>query len=253
MVVLVQDEPRLVDHLYESCRMTTFVPSDKLDSLSTEQRHTILDLIRPFAIVGPRYPPFHAPDCHFSLPMRPDRALLTDRKKIPTPHGFWPLYRTPDQSTHYVEHYNGQLEITEPLLALGAKLLFFTLYWEPLAIPPSRPVDRAHALAMGQSGVCQTQQDLQEYNASPPVRLVNARSDWHHSLSDDARRREDASKWTRGMRSPSAQWECDFNRLIGCVDPYHLRPNAITYEFGTLTGLWKGLHLVRTLGSCASA
>lgn len=225
---------------------------DKLDALSTEQRHTILDLIRPFAIVGPRYPPFHAPDCHFSLPMRPDRALLTDRQKIPTPHGFWPLYRTPDESIHYVEHYNGQLEITEPLLALGSQLLFFTLYWQPLAIPPNMPVDRAHAHALGHSGVCETQQDLREYNASSPVKLVDARSDWLRNLPNEARQREDAPKWTKGMCSPSAQWECDFNRLIGCVDPYHLRPNAVTYEFGTLTGLWKGLHLVCALRSHVS-
>ncbi|KAH9933441.1 uncharacterized protein B0H18DRAFT_1115442 [Fomitopsis serialis] len=218
--------------------------SDKLDALPSEQRASILELVRPYALIGTRYPPFHAPDCHFALPMRPDRAMLTDRQKIPTPHGFWPLYRTPEESIHHIDHYGGLLEITEPLLALGAQLLFFTLYWQPLIIPPSMPADRAHALALGRTGVGETRADLEEYNASSPVKLLEkADWDWYHNMSDKEREREDAPRWTRGMRSPSAQWECDFNRMVGCVDPYSLRPMAVTYEYGTLTGLWKGLHL----------
>ncbi|TFY61074.1 hypothetical protein EVJ58_g4732 [Rhodofomes roseus] len=180
--------------------------SDKLYALSNEQRSAILELVRPYALIAPR-------------------ALLTERQKVPTPHGFWPLYRIPED--HSVKHYGNQLYITEPLLALGAQLLFFTLYWQPLIIPPNMPANRADAESRGRTGVGETRADLEEYNASSPVKLLEKGDwDWDRDLSVEEREREDAPRWRRGMRSPSA------------------RPMFVaTYEFGTLTGLWKGLHL----------
>ncbi|KAH9924116.1 hypothetical protein B0H21DRAFT_701129 [Amylocystis lapponica] len=219
---------------------------DKLAAQSPEQRSELMHLIRPYVLTALRYPSFHAPDNHFEFPL--DRALQDAfPSALVTPHGFYPLYRQPEQLIERFRHYNRPLKISAPLIAQGAKLLYMTLAEvTPLPVPPSLPLNREHALQLGRTFVGPTQADLIHANAHKSVKLHEpAEWDWRSRLSPADGALEDDGVSRKGLRGKSALWDHDWQRLTCCADPWHVpaRKGAV-YTHGALAGLWQGRILV---------
>ncbi|KAH9950972.1 hypothetical protein B0H21DRAFT_776357 [Amylocystis lapponica] len=185
---------------------------DKLVTQSPEQRKELMDLIRPYVLTALRYPSFHAPDNHFDFPL--NRALQDEFPyTLMTPHGFYPLYRQPDN---------------------------FCL--TPLSVPSTLPLNREHAIQLGRTYVSLTQADIIEANSHKSVKLLERGEwDWRSQLSEDDGKLEDDGVWRKGLRGKSALWDNDWHRLTCCTDPWNVPElKGVVYTYGTLDGLWQG-------------
>ncbi|KZT07539.1 uncharacterized protein LAESUDRAFT_651186 [Laetiporus sulphureus 93-53] len=216
----------------------------KLATLNSETRKLLLDRIRPYALAAPRYASFLAPDNHFCIPL-PRRIDDEYERVLVTPHGWYPQYREPSMCVELVEHFGLKRELSPPLIAQGAKLLYISLSEMPFTIDPALPVNREHAMQMGRNYVNPTQTDLIEANAHKAVKLIGRGDpEWTQRLTEEQRRLEDDGAWRKGLKAISAALDEEWNRMVGCGNPYEIKPKGPTYAFGTLTGLWKGLLLV---------
>ncbi|CCM02618.1 uncharacterized protein FIBRA_04721 [Fibroporia radiculosa] len=219
---------------------------DTLAAQSRVQRSEILNLIRPYVLAAPRYASFYAPDNHFWFPLPADISDSTAHALV-TPHGFYPMYRDPEQCLETIRHYNENIDIAPPLIAQGAKLLYMTLNELPFSVPRDIPIDREHADQTGRTYVSPTQADLIEANAHTSVKLLEPGDwDWKNKLTEEELRLENKGCWTKGLASKSAMWDCDWNRMISCGDPYYVNPRlkVPTYEYGVLSGAWQGRMLI---------
>ncbi|KAI0937449.1 hypothetical protein AcV5_005355 [Taiwanofungus camphoratus] len=221
---------------------------DKLAAMTGQQCKLLLDLTRPYVLTALRYPSFHAPDNHFWFPL-PEELNNEFPFALTTPHGFYPLYREPSVLVETFHHFGLRLDICAPLIAQGAKLLYMTLSDVPFSIDPGLPVDRAHALQLGRTHVSLTQADLREANAHKSVQLVERGEwDWRAQLAEDAGRLEDDGVWRKGLKSKSARFDNDWNRLTGCLNPWRVPAlKGVVYTYGTMDGLWQGRLLIPDL------
>ena len=199
---------------------------DRLAAHDPAHRNLLQTLIRPFAVYNFRYPPFLAPDIHYSFPLTVSPDVLRDHSVL-TPHGFYPQYREPRYVKHTFTHYDTDIALVEPPIGLVAKLLYVALLeHQPQEYPSADllPDDRAEAEQLGASGP--TYADYLAFGglraARPPTRPDSARSD--------------------------ADWE----RWRACYNPWsEKKPPGRAYTPGSLSGLWGGRFLVRILPSVA--
>ncbi|KAI8990642.1 hypothetical protein BD414DRAFT_459354 [Trametes punicea] len=203
-----------------------------------ERRGQYMDLLRPLALVPVMYYPFYAPDVRFELP---DEEALPEAGEGVTPFGFFPAYRDPEMVVEEVLHYGRRVSLMPPLIGLGAKMVFVMLAEAVPYDPPSMlPIDRAHADPA--DGVRPTQADFVEWASVRGVRLYDPGSwDWLERLPAEQRRLENDVSWRKELRSISASWDNDWNRLTGCYDPRHDLPlKGVVYTFGSLSGMFAG-------------
>ncbi|OCH92965.1 hypothetical protein OBBRIDRAFT_790683 [Obba rivulosa] len=222
------------------CWMT--MDEDRLMNMTPQQDDELRRLILPYVICIVRYPFFHSPDNHFDFPISPVFGSTSPIARI-TPHGFWPIYRDADAMRERIIHYGLHLDISSPLVALGARLLFLTVVqrtpWEALT---AWPQDREEALLRGSREVDPTKADVAELNANWAMRLYDRGSwNWRSELTTEEGEREDDGVWRKGLKAKSAMWDNDWSRIVGCIDPTRLNPDkGSVYVPGILTGLWKG-------------
>ncbi|EMD32612.1 hypothetical protein CERSUDRAFT_99341 [Gelatoporia subvermispora B] len=208
---------------------------------TVDQMVEIRRLIGPYIVTTIRYPFYHAPDNHFDFPLAPIFATEFPFA-LSTPHGFWPQYRDPDMVRERIQHYGEVISVAPPLLALGARLLYWTLaerrVWQ---YEEDWPVDREDAIRTGRPAY-PTQADIIELNATRDVKLFDRGDwDWRAKLLREEGADEDDGTWRTTLKAVSAQWDCDWARLRGCIDPIRLDPHkGPVYVPGTLSGLWKG-------------
>ncbi|EMD32618.1 hypothetical protein CERSUDRAFT_99347 [Gelatoporia subvermispora B] len=211
-------------------------------AMTSQQDDEMRRLILPYIICIVRYPFFHAPDIHFDFPI-PTIFASASPTALVTPHGFWPIYRHPEAVRERIIHYGLEIDISAPLLSLGARLLFLTLTqrtpWEAL---PTWPRDREEALARGSQDVDPTQADIAELNANWAMTLYDRSSwDWRSRLTSEEGVLEDDGIWRTDLKSSSSLWDNEWSRLTSCIDPTRIATNSgPVYIPGTLSGLWKG-------------
>ncbi|KAI0640478.1 hypothetical protein C8Q79DRAFT_1015256 [Trametes meyenii] len=216
---------------------------DRFAAKSKPERDALLALLRPYAIYNFRYPPFLAPDNHFTLPLpgRPDDYRV---HSTATPHGFYPTYRDPAFAAHPLPHrHYGQngLTLAEPPIGLIAKLLYIALQeQEAVDVDQLIPQTRADAVAVGWVGP--TREDVREFASTRAVRFeARAGWDWRAELGLGDK---EGSTWRCDGRSPSVRRENDWERWRGCYDPWdHAAVRGVTYTFGSLAGQWGGRFL----------
>lgn len=216
--------------------------------MSQERRNAVIERIRPYVVTALRYPSFHAPDKHFSFPL-PEDLEEQYPYTLMTPHGFYPQYRHPEHLREYLPHFGLPIEISAPLIAQGAKLLYLTLYETRLPHHPELPVNREHAIALGRTFVAPTLADIDEANAHRAVRLVSHGAwDWREKLDAAQGKLEDDGVWRTTLTAASVAWDNDWHRWCGCIDPWVNDPlKGVVYTLGSLNGLWQGRLLVRVL------
>ncbi|KAI0053416.1 hypothetical protein FA95DRAFT_1579522 [Auriscalpium vulgare] len=192
-----------------------------------------------------QYPSYYAPDEHFSLPL-PDEWRRDDLYSLQTVHGYYPHYREARETQHVFMHYGQEIRICPPPITAAAKLLYFSRREiVPLAIPPTLPVDRAQALALGITRG-QTQADIIEVNSHLGAQpLPPTDWDWKESLTPEQRALEESGLWSKHLVAPSASWDNDWERCNNCWDPWS-QPElkGVVYTFGMLDGLWQGRLLI---------
>ncbi|OCH92972.1 hypothetical protein OBBRIDRAFT_772380 [Obba rivulosa] len=217
------------------------IDNARLMSFSVRDMEELKRLTLPYVVTTIRYPFYHAPDNHFDFPLAP--VFATEFPfALATPHGFWPQYRDPDMVRERIEHYGEEITIAPPLLALGARLLYWTLaerrVWQYEA---DWPVDREDAISQGRPSF-PTQADIIELNSTRGVKLFDRGDwDWRAKLAPEEERDEDDGVQRTTLKAKSAAWDCDWERLRGCIDPIRLDPHkGLVYVPGTLSGLWKG-------------
>lgn len=164
-----------------------------------------------------------------------------------TAHGPYPLYREPHPFLERVEHFGRFLEFSPPLISIAAKMLYFSRREiVPIRIPTILPIDRAHAISLGDTYVHPTQADVHEVNTHQSVKIVQ-RPPWDYrtNMSDEETQLMDHGLWMPTLMSASAQWDNDWNRTKFCYDPWLRMPSKdATYTDGILNGLWQGRMLV---------
>lgn len=214
--------------------------------MSQDRRNAIIERIRPYVVTALRYPSFHAPDKHFSFPLSEDLEEQFPYTLM-TPHGFYPQYRHPEHLREYLPHFGLPIEISAPLIAQGAKLLYLTLYETRLPHHPELPADREQAIALGRTFVAPTLADIDEANAHRAVRLVSHGAwDWREKLDAAQGQLEDDGVWRTTLTAASVAWDNDWHRWCGCIDPWVNDPlKGVVYTLGSLNGLWQGRLLVR--------
>ncbi|KAI0652579.1 hypothetical protein C8Q79DRAFT_898223 [Trametes meyenii] len=211
---------------------------ERLSGMSEDRRGRYMDLLRPFALIPVMYYPFFAPDVRFDLP---DEDALPPPDDAATQFGFFPTYREPDMVVEQVLHFGRQVSIMPPLIGLGAKMVFVMLAEAVSYDPPSvLAVDRAHADPA--DGVRPTQADFLEWATVRGVKLYKPGAwDWMDALSSDQRRLENDVSWRKELKSVSASFDNDWNRLAGCYDPRHDLPlKGVVYTFGSIAGMFAG-------------
>ncbi|OCH90522.1 hypothetical protein OBBRIDRAFT_812656 [Obba rivulosa] len=181
------------------------------------------------------YPYFHSPDNHFDFPISPVFGSTAPLARK-TSHGFWHIYRDANAVRKRIIYYGLHLDISSPLVSLGARLLFLTLRRSP---------------SSGGGGLegHPTKADIAELNANWDMRLYDRGSwDWRSELTTEDRGREDHGVWHKGLKAKSAMWDTDWARTVGCIDPTRLNlDKGCVYALGMLTGLWKGRSTVPIL------
>ncbi|KAI0633948.1 hypothetical protein C8Q77DRAFT_712041 [Trametes polyzona] len=203
---------------------------ERLASKTPEQRDEIMALVRPYALYNFRYPPFLAPDNHVHLPLPGNPEGYRDHSTM-TPHGFYPLYRTPSLCQHTFRHYGRKVTIAEPPIGLVAKLLYIALQeYKPIDLEQPIPDDRAEAIFLGTRGP--TRADYSEFARTKAVRYA-PRGEWY-------------THPPRPSSGPSTIHDIDWARWRQCRDPWATvtSPRVPMYKFGSLTGRWGGRSLV---------
>ncbi|KAI0673847.1 hypothetical protein C8Q78DRAFT_1068083 [Trametes maxima] len=211
---------------------------ERLSGMSEDRRGRYMDLLRPFALMPVTYYPFFAPDVRFDLP---DEDVLPQPDDAATQHGFFPTYRDPDMVIEHVFHFGRQVTVMPPLIGLGARMAFLMLAEAVPYDPPSvLAVDRAHADPA--DGVRPTQADFLEWATVRGVKLYKPGVwDWLDALSAAQRRLENDVSWRKELKSVSASFDNDWNRLAGCYDPRHDLPlKGVVYTFGSIAGMFAG-------------
>ncbi|TFK79602.1 hypothetical protein K466DRAFT_533751, partial [Polyporus arcularius HHB13444] len=200
---------------------------DRLAAHTPAQRNLLQTLVRPYAVYNFRYPPFLAPDIHWSFPLHPSPDALRDHSVL-TPHGSYPQYREPRYLKHSFAHYDDHVSLAEPPIGLVAKLLYVALLeHQPQEYPSADllPADRAEADELGARGPT-----LADYLAFSDLRA--------------------ARPPTAG---PSARHDSDWDRWRACYNPWSDKhPARPPYTPGSLSGLWGGRFLVRPSPSSVS-
>ncbi|KAJ7194231.1 hypothetical protein GGX14DRAFT_586818 [Mycena pura] len=210
--------------------MTT--TEQKLKAESAARREQIIALVLPYVLVPYRYASSFAPHNHFELPLR--NTTKTRPNTFITSHGPYPVYLDPRRVWSQV-HYSSRPAIVPPLVAVAAKLVYFSRRETvPFSVPPHLPVDREQALAAGVTDISATQADLHELNAHLNKGLPEHRPGWGPE-SEGA-----------DMEPLSKCWDTDWWRLRKCFDAWREadRRLGLVYEPGTFTGLWQGRMLI---------
>ncbi|TBU21907.1 hypothetical protein BD311DRAFT_869690 [Dichomitus squalens] len=211
---------------------------------SEQDRHHFLFLLRPFAFYNFRYPPFLVPDNHVHLPLAAHPTLYHDHSAI-TPHGFYPLYRSPDSLKHSFEHFGRRIAVAEPPIGLVAKLLYIALHERySIVIPDLIPRDRHEANALNVGGP--TIADYQEFASHTAVHFPDpGHSSWRDDHNEEDGRIADTRAWTIDGKGESARHDNDWERWRGCLDPWDAtRTKGPVYTPGSLSGFWTGQYLV---------
>lgn len=208
------------------------------------ERAELVRLLLPYVVMAFKYPSFHAPDNHLFLPL-PEEWQRDDLVSVRTIHGSYPLYREPDETRHTFALYGSDVDVGTPSLTAAAKLIYFSRREvHQLDVPADLPVNRAQANRIGYAR--QTQADLIEVNTHKGAKFLSPSDwDWAEKLSDEDYMYEADGVWKADLRSPSAQWDCDWERVRYCWDPWS-QPflKGSTYTFGCLDGLFQGRMLV---------
>ncbi|RDX45583.1 hypothetical protein OH76DRAFT_1486236 [Lentinus brumalis] len=191
---------------------------DRLAAHTPAQRNLLQTLVRPYAVYNFRYPPFLAPDIHWSFPLHASPDTLRDHSVL-TPHGSYPQYREPRYLKHSFAHYDDHVSLAEPPIGLVAKLLYVALLeHQPQEYPSADllPADRAEADELGARGPT-----LADYLAFSELRA--------------------ARPPTAG---PSTRHDSDWDRWRACYNPWSDKhPARPPYTPGSLSGLWGGRFL----------
>ncbi|THV03830.1 hypothetical protein K435DRAFT_851434 [Dendrothele bispora CBS 962.96] len=115
---------------------------------SEEDRESLIKLVLPFVTVPYRYPSTYAPPHHFHLPLTnssshyEQQARSSHAYTIPTPHGPYPIYISPERIWLHV-YYERRTPTTIPLVTESAKLLYFSRREViRFGIAPTLPADR---------------------------------------------------------------------------------------------------------------
>lgn len=221
---------------------------ESLANETPDERQRIMELVRPYVVAPFRYPPFHAPDNHFYLPLSEEHG-----EEIPymltTPHGLYPPYRRPEVTHSTVVHYGIELRIAPPLISASAKLIYFSRTEAvQYPIPDTIPVNREAAIALGNHHVGPTQEDFQFFNSHKAARLMDRGDwDWRSKLSDEDGKLEDDGVWRKSLKSKSSKLDNDWNRWRYCFDLWHdSNAKGVVYTFGCMNGSWAGRMLVRS-------
>jgi hypothetical protein len=193
-----------------------------------------------------QYPSAHAPANHFTFPLSEEFAEEFPHS-ILTAHGPYPLYRDPKDTVFRTIHYGQLLTIGTPLISTAARILYFTRRQIPqFPVPSELPVNRAHARQLGNFSIRPTQADLIELNAHKCAQLPpKTKWDWWEDLTEEELRIQDEGIWHHQLKSNSAAYDHDMERLRHCYNPW-VRPVAKgpVFAFGSLSGLWHGRLLV---------
>ncbi|KIJ13054.1 hypothetical protein PAXINDRAFT_14100 [Paxillus involutus ATCC 200175] len=210
---------------------------ERLRAEAPAQRAQMTGLILPYVLMPIRYAAYFAPHTHFSLP------LPRNLPQLPRPfpvhiHGPYPQYR--DGFSAKMPFYQAtDFEVCIPLASVAAKLKYFSRREvHPVSAPPHLPRTREHALQLGFTMVCPTQEDIQELNEHKVAEFIPKTAwDWWSAIGDyNKLRPEELAK-----HAPSARWDDDWNRLTDCT---HLFTPVLTkrthYTPGLLIGLWQG-------------
>ncbi len=252
-----------------------------------ETSERIIHLILPFVTVPFRYASAFAPPNHFVLPLQSNAYSFSDLSSripfrtrsahflsVPTPHGPYPVYRSPSRVWSQV-HFSRRISLTCPLVTTAAKLLFFSrTELSPYGMNYSLPRNRSEAIARGLGGhVGPTQEDIDEMNlhrlGGPDgkhggTKLPAVAPDSSDEVSDVSRAYD--SEWYR-LRLCTNAWADD----LGDDDEIWRRAQlgkgmrvktaahevrelrfrqAEMYLLGSLTGLWAGRMAVGYFPSC---
>ncbi|KAK0430892.1 hypothetical protein EV421DRAFT_1721055 [Armillaria borealis] len=231
--------------------------------LLTETEETserIIQLILPFVTVPFRYASAFAPPNHFVLPLQsnaydfsnlssriPFRTRTAHFLSVPTPHGPYPVYRSPSRVWSQV-HFSRRISLTCPLVTTAAKLLFFSrreLY--PYGMNYSLPRNRSEAIARGLGGhIGPTQEDIHEMNlhrlGGPDgkyggTKLPAVAPDSSDEVSDISRAYD--SEWYR-LRLCTNAWADDLGDDDEIWRRAQLGKGMRMFVLGSLTGLWAG-------------
>lgn len=164
-----------------------------------------------------------------------------------TAHGPYPQY-PPDGAFTDLTHYDQPIRVARPILVPAVQLLYFARReLNGFHIPPNIPVDREHALSLGQATGA-TQADYHELNAHPSARLLDqGKWDWREDLLP-----QELAKISEGnerfpfIRALSSRWDADWERLLGCYSPYSNPTSGAfsRYAWTSLIGQWVGRMLI---------
>jgi len=167
---------------------------------------------------------------------------------LQTAHGEYPALPPRGDTIAEVDHYCRRIRFRTPPITVAAKLIYFSRRETiPLSIPPDLHIDRPTALALGISWG-QTQADIVEVNSHAGAQFVPPSEwDWKSTLTPEQRLIEEDGIARRGLLSPSAAWDDDWERFARCWDPWaDAELKGPVYKFGSLDGLWQGRLLVRS-------
>ncbi|KAK0429691.1 hypothetical protein EV421DRAFT_530932 [Armillaria borealis] len=204
----------------------------------------------------------------------PFRTRTAHFLSVPTPHGPYPVYRSPSRVWSQV-HFSRRISLTCPLVTTAAKLLFFSrreLY--PYGMNYSLPRNRSEAIARGLGGhIGPTQEDIHEMNlhrlGGPDgkyggTKLPAVAPDSSDEVSDISRAYD--SEWYR-LRLCTNAWADDLGdddeiwrraqlgkgMRVKTAD-HEIRElrfrQAEMFVLGSLTGLWAGRMAVGYFPSC---
>ncbi|KAI5119711.1 hypothetical protein M0805_001425 [Coniferiporia weirii] len=222
----------------------TDVPTMRAES--RDEREQLIRLILPYVTCCFRYNAFHAADIHYNLPLLREELPELPHSLV-TAHGPYPQY--PDQSAvASITHFNQRITISRPPIVQAAQLLYFARReLNGFAIPMGIPVDRAHALTLGQATGA-TRADYEELNAHPGARVLSwGRWDWRDVYTTSELRDidDDDHSWL-SARAPSARFDADWERLTSCYDPWAAPSLGFfaRYAPGSMVGRWIGRMMI---------
>lgn len=245
-----------VDSVENACALWLAWMTLRRDFLFNEPiklREDFIILIFPYVLLAFRYPSFHAPPNHFHLPLNP---VSQSPLSIPFQSGRYPIYPPLSRIENQV-HFGARPQMTAPLTAIAARLLFAARRETiPITIPPELPAGLTPA-------------DYAELNKGKAAEVVRgARWDWNEGcpkavnnkrLRDGHRPRsqeemlEALREWQKDEviedgDEESRRWDPEWwrNRLCGHV--FAPRPKfnpGFVFKHGSLHGVWQGRLYVR--------